>query len=195
EKAEEYRTFLVRKLALDEYTAKVASGGNQEQLEALKAELLAGMMISVEVNLEQEMGADETYLLPAPEAAPAASAEPEPVVVAASVPTYAQVVARVEREVEHLSLDQLLAVSLFGAELPEQEARAPKPRTPKPRKKSMGPKHPQSAASPVVQLELLAPIPFPVKTTAEQKATARQKAAAQSSWLDMVDEDEQREAA
>ncbi len=180
EKEDEYRKFLIRKIALDNYTAMVASGGNQEEIEARKAALLAEATIAVEVNLEAEMGVEETHLMPVPAAAPEAPVEPEPVLAARPAPTYAQVVATVEKEVEHLSLDQLLAV--FGTDLPEQQARAPKPR-----KKSMGKKRP--AAVPVaLQLELLAPIPFPVKTTTEQKTTA------QSSWLDLVD-NEQRDAA
>jgi N12 class adenine-specific DNA methylase len=182
EKEEEYRTFLIRKIALDNYTAMVASGGNQEELEARKAALLAEATIAVEVNLEAEMEVEATTLLPAPEAAPEAPVEPEPVVsvvsAAAPAPTYAQVVATVEKEVEHLSLDQLLAVSLFGADLPEPQARAPKPR-----KKSTGKKRPATAAPVVRQLELLAPLPLPLAKPAPQ------------SWLDLVDVDEQREAA
>ncbi|HEU5374129.1 MAG TPA: helicase-related protein [Ktedonobacteraceae bacterium] len=183
EKEDEYRTFLIRKIALDNYTAMVASGGNQEEIEARKAALLAEATIAVEVNLEAEMGVEETYLVPVPAAAPEAVVEPEPVLAVEPVPTYAQVVATVEKEVEHLSLDQLLAVSLFGTDLPEQQARAPRPRKKSPRKKRPAPTAPVA-----LQLELLAPIPFPVKTTAKQKT------AAQSSWLDLV-EDQQRDAA
>ena len=182
DKEDEYRMFLIRKIALDNYTAMVASGGNQEELEARKAALLAEAMIAVEVNLEVEMEAEETRLLPAPEAAPAAEVGPESMVTSAPVavpaPTYAQVVATVAKEVEHLSLDQLLVVSLFGEELPEPQAHAPKPR-----KKSTGKKRPATAAPIARQLELLEPIPLPLATAIPQ------------SWLDLVDEDEQREAA
>lgn len=173
EKEDEYRTFLIRKIALDNYTAMVASGGNQEELEAHKAALLAEATIAMEVNLEQELGVEETTLLPAPEA----SREPEPVVAIAPAPTYAQIVANVEQAVEHLSLDQLLAVSLFGADLPETQARVSKSRT-----KSSGKKQPVSAPQ-VQQLELLAPIPLPLIKPIPQ------------SWLDLVDDDEQRNAA
>jgi hypothetical protein len=148
EKEDEYRTFLIRKIALDNYTAMVAAGGNQEELEAQKAALLAEATIDYTLEMEHEAVIEETTLLPAPIIEPIR--ELEPVIAVPPVSSYQEMVAQVEQRVENLSLDDLLAVSLFGADLPEQQAPISKAR----KKRSVAKKRTASVPS-VKQLELL----------------------------------------